>query len=59
MDYNVLNDLGPLFTKRTGVLPQDLVSKSRYSSLDISNRSEIWQAHRQQPCRDACQISER
>ena len=28
------------------------------SSLGFSNRSEIWQAPRQQRCRDACQISE-
>ena len=27
--------------------------------LVFFNRSEIWQAHRQQRCRDACQISER
>ena len=31
------------------------VSKPRDSSLDFSNRSEIWQAHRQQRCRDARQ----
>ena len=35
------------------------VSKLRDSGLDFSNRSEIWQAPRQQCCRDACQISER
>ena len=49
---------GPLFTKRTGVLPRDLV-KSRDSYLDISNRSEISQAPRQLRYRDACHISER
>ena len=35
------------------------VSKPRDSGLDYPNRSEIWQAPRQQRCRDACQISER
>ena len=35
------------------------VSKPRDSGLDFSNGSEIWQAHRQQRCRDGCQISER
>ena len=35
------------------------VSKSRDSGLNLSNRSEIWQAPRQQGCWDACQISER
>ena len=35
------------------------ISKPRDSGLDFSNRSEIWQAPRQQRCRDACQISER
>ena len=35
------------------------VLELRDSGLDISNRSEIWQAPRQQRCRDACQISER
>ena len=35
------------------------VSKPRDSGLDFSNRSQIWQAPRQQRCRDACQISER
>ena len=34
------------------------VSKPRDSGLDFSNRFEISQAHRQQRCRDACQISE-
>ena len=34
------------------------VSKPRDSCLDYSNRSEIWQASRQQCCRDACQIWE-
>ena len=35
------------------------VSKPRDSSLDFSNRFEIWQAPRQQRCRDACQILQR
>ena len=34
-------------------------SKQRDSSLNFSNRSEIWQACQQQRWRDACQISER
>ena len=52
---------GSLFAKRADVLRQDLVkaSKPRDSSLDSPNRSEIWQAPRQQCCRDAFQISER
>ena len=33
------------------------VSKPRDSGLDFSNRSEIWQAPRQQRYRDVCQIS--
>ena len=46
---------GPLFTKRTDVLPQDLITSR---SPDIrSNRFKIWQAPWQQRCRDACQIS--
>ena len=35
------------------------VPNPRDSCLDFSNRSEIWQAHRQQYCSDAWQISER
>ena len=35
------------------------VSKPRDWGLDFFKRSEIWQAPRQQRCRDACQISER
>ena len=35
------------------------VSKPRESGLDTSSHSEIWQAPRQQRCRDACQISKR
>ena len=47
---------GPLFTKRTDVLSQDLVrSRGReIRGLDYFNRSEIWQVTRQQRCRDAC-----
>ena len=35
------------------------VSRPRESGLNFSNRSDNWQAPRQQRCRDACQISER
>ena len=35
------------------------VSKPRDLYLELSDRSEIWQALRQQCCRCACQISER
>ena len=35
------------------------VSKPRDWYFKLSYRSEIWQAHRQQCCRSACQISER
>ena len=35
------------------------VSKPPDPGLDFSNRSEIWQAPRQHPCRDACEMSER
>ena len=35
------------------------VSKPRDWYFKLSYRFEIWQAHRQQPCRSACQISER
>ena len=31
----------------------------KYSGLDFSNHSTIWQAPRQQRYQDACQISER
>ena len=52
---------GPLITKWTKHLTarSGEVSKPRDSGLDFSNRSEIWQAPRQQRCRDACQISKR
>ena len=45
--------IGPLFAKRTDVLPPPNLG------WYFSNRSEIWQAHRQQRGWDACQISER
>ena len=35
------------------------VSKPRDSRLELSDRSAIWQAPRQQGCRSACQISKR
>ena len=35
------------------------VSKPRDWNFKLSNRLEIWQAHRQHCCRSACQISER
>ena len=35
------------------------VSKPRDWYFKLSHRFEIWQAHRQQCCRSACQISER
>ena len=35
------------------------VSRPRDSSLELSNRSNVWQDHKQQRRRDACQISER
>ena len=35
------------------------VSKRRDSGLEICESSEIWQASRQQRCRDACQVSEK
>ena len=28
-------------------------------ALDFLNRADIWQAHRKQGCRDACQIAKR
>ena len=34
-------------------------SKPQDSGLNFSSRSEMWQTHRQQGCRDACQISGR
>ena len=59
--YPWLWQSGPLFTKPLDVLPwrSREVSKSRDTGLDFFNCSEIWQAPRQQRCRDACQISVR
>ena len=56
-----INAEGPLFTKRQDVLPQDLVKSLNLwdSGLGLNNRSDMWQAPRQQRYRDACQISER
>ena len=48
----------PLLRKRTDVLTQ-YFAKSRYLGLIFSNRSEIWQAPRQQRCQDAWKITER
>ena len=48
-------------TKRTDVLPQDLVNSQsrgiRINAFPIF--FDIWQAPRQKQCGDACQISER
>ena len=41
---------GPLFAKRTGVLPQEIVSKLRGWMLQWPYRSEIRQASRQRCC---------
>ena len=53
---------GPLLTKRTDVLRQDLVKsrllKPQESSLGFSNHSKLWQAPLQPHCQYACQISE-
>ena len=40
-------------------LKSRVISKLRDDSLELSYRYEIWQASRQQCCRDACQISKR
>ena len=49
---------GPLFTKRTDVLPQDLV-KSRSHEIRVEIFPIALQFDRQQCCRHACKISER
>ena len=49
---------GPLFTKRTGVLLHLAKSRGREIQIQTFYRSKIWQASRQQRCRDACEISE-
>ena len=47
------------YPKRRLFVRSRKVSKSRDLHLDLSDRSEIWQALRQQCCRRACQISKR
>ena len=53
--------LGPvsLYPKRRFIVRSREVSKSRDLYLELFDRSEIWQAHRQHCCRCACQISKR
>ena len=41
------------------LIHRSFVSKFRDLSLELLDRSEIWQAHRQHCCRCACQISKR
>ena len=50
---------GPLFTKRTGVLPPNLVkSRSReFGSYDDRIALKFWKVIRQRCCRGTCQIS--
>ena len=51
----------PLLTKRADVLLQD-IAKTRIRKIrlyDFPNRFKIWQAHQQECCRYACQISGR
>ena len=47
------------YPKRRLSIRSRKVSKPRDSYLELSDRSEIWQALRQQCCRCACQISKR
>ena len=47
------------YPKRRLIVRSREVSKPRDWYFKLSNRFEIWQAHRQQCCRSACQISER
>ena len=48
------------FYSLSGLTSYHKFSGSREAAgLELSNRSELWQAPRQQGCRDACQISER
>ena len=64
---NLLNDIRATagsrapsqYLKRRLSLRSREVSKPRDWYFELSYRSEIWQAHRQQCCRSACQISER
>ena len=52
--------LGPVsISKKTSFVRSRKVSKPREWYFKLSYRFEIWQAHRQQCCRSACQISER
>ena len=53
-----MRGLYPL-SERTFTAKSREVSKPRDSGLDFFNRSEMWQAPRQERRRDACQISER
>ena len=45
------------YPKRRLIIRSCEVSKQRDLYLELSDRSEIWQAHRQHCCRCACQIS--
>ena len=60
---HVLDKNGPWvpsqYTKRRLSVRSRKVSKPRDLYLELSDRSEIWQALRQQCCRCACQISKR
>ena len=47
------------YPKRRLIVRSREVSRPRDWYFKLSNRFEIWQAHRQQCCRSACQISER
>ena len=47
------------YPKRRLIVRSREVSKPRDLYLELSNRSEIWQAPRQRCCRSACQISKR
>ena len=47
------------YPKRRLFIRSRKVSKLWDLFLEVSDRSEIWQAHRQQCCRCACQISKR
>ena len=51
---------GPVsISEKTSFVRSRKVSKPRDLYLELSGRSEIWQALRQQCCRCACQISKR
>ena len=53
------DDLGWIYCLSRITTKTLAVSRPRDSGLEFSNRSEIWQAHWQQCCWDACLISER